>query len=153
MADYFTSFSCLLEIGSAENAARAEDIRGAFAADLYRDEGGYPGFEMQVDHESGLGVLWLYSDEYGEPEHVIRFVLRCAEAFDLTGLWGFCWGLTCSKPRLDAFGGGAQVIDLGKQESVDWIDCSHWLAERLAEQPDRTPTCATNAIVRAGYGP
>ena len=26
----------------------------------------------------------------GEPEHVTRFVLRCAEAFDLKGVWGFC---------------------------------------------------------------
>ena len=140
MADYFTRFSCIFNVGSAENAARAEEIRGAFAADLYRDEGGYPGFEMQVDHENGPGALWLYNDEYGEPGHVIQFVLRCAEALDLTGLWGFRWALTCSRPRLDAFGGGAQLIDLGKRESVDWIDCEHWLAEGLAGRADGAAT-------------
>ena len=66
------------------------------------------------------------------PEHVIRFVLRCAEAFDIeTGVWGFTWSLSCSKPRPNAFGGGAQLIDLGKREAVDWIDCEHWLAEHM----------------------
>ncbi len=74
---------------------------------------------MQVDHESGSGALWLYSDECGEPEHAIQFVLRCAEALDLTGLWGFLWALTCSEPRLDGFGGGAQLIDPGKRASAD----------------------------------
>lgn len=71
---------------------QAEDIRGELAANLDRHEGESLGFEMEVDHESGPGALWIYRDEYGEPEHVIRFVLRCAEAFDLRGLWGFTLG-------------------------------------------------------------
>ena len=132
MADYFTKFSCIFYVGTAENAARADDIRGELAAELDRDEGESLGFEMQVDHEHGPGALWISSDEYGEPEHVIRFVLRCAEAFALTGLWGFAWGMSCSRPRLESFGGGAQLLDLGKRESVDWIDCNHWLETRLS---------------------
>jgi hypothetical protein len=106
--------------------------RGEFAAEVYRHEGESLGFTMEVDHESGPGALWIYSDEYGEPEHVIRFVLRCAEVLNLNGLWGFTWGLSCSKPRLEAFGGGAQLLDLGRRESIDYIDCTHWLELRLA---------------------
>jgi len=136
MADYFVQFSCIFDVGSAENVARTMDIRGELAAEMDRDEGGYVGFEMEADHDEGAGALWIHSDEYGEPEHVIAFVLRCAEAFDLSGLWGFRWALTCSKPRLDAFGGGAQLLDLGKRESVAWLDCEHWLAAQLAEQQD-----------------
>lgn len=75
-------------------------------------------------------MVWLYSDEYGEPEHVVRFVLRCAEMFGLHGLWGFTWALTCSKPRLEAFGGGAHLLDLGRRETLGWIDCATWLGER-----------------------
>lgn len=133
MADYFTQFSCIFDVGTAENAIHADEIRGDLAAELDRHEGAALGFEMEVDHEHGPGALWISSDEYGEPEHVTRFVLRCAEAFDLTGLWGFTWGLSCSKPRLDAFGGGAQLIDLGKREATDWIDCKHWLELHLAQ--------------------
>lgn len=130
MADYFCQFSCIFDVGTAENAARAESIRGELAAELDRDEGTWPGFGMEVDHESGPGALWIHSDEYGEPDHVIRFVLRCAAALDLQGIWGFTWGMSCSKPRLDAFGGGAHIVDLGKRETIDWIDCSNWVIER-----------------------
>lgn len=66
------------------------------------------------------------------------FVLRCAEAFDLTGRWGFAWALTCSKPRIDGFGGGAQLIDLGARKSIAWTDCEHWLACGLAGEGDES---------------
>src|SRR3546814_10995739 len=71
------------------------------------------------------------SDVCSSDLHVIGFVLRCAEAFDLQGMWGFGWALTCSKPRLDGFGGGAHIIDLGARRTLVWIDCGHWLATRM----------------------
>ena len=67
------------------------------------------------------------------PEHVTRFVLRCAEAFDLKGAWGLCWSLTCSKPCIEVFGGGGLVLDLTKRETVASIDCADWLAHRMTE--------------------
>ncbi len=140
MADYYTQFSCIFQVGSAENAAKADDIRGELAAELDRREGATLGFAMQVDHKSRPGALWIGSDECGEPEHVIQFVLRCAEALDLTGLWGFTWSLCCSRPRLDAFGGGARIIDLGKRQSIDWIDCAEWVAGRTSEKPTSPTT-------------
>ena len=39
----------------------------------------------------------------------------------ITGLWGFEWSHTCSKPDLDAFGGGAIVIDLASGETLGTI--------------------------------
>lgn len=135
MADYFTQFSCIFDVGSAENAARAEAIRSELTDELDRDEGVAPGFEMDVAPDLGPGALWIRSDECGEPEHVIGFVLRCAEALGLQGVWGFTWSLSCSKPRLDAFGGGAQVLDLGQRKSLEWIDCSNWVIERTTPDP------------------
>jgi len=58
-------------------------------------------------------------------------VLRVAEDLDLTGLWGFQYGLTCSCQRLDAFGGGAHVIDLGARKSIGWTSSQEWLAAAL----------------------
>ena len=55
MADYFVQFSCIFDVGSAENVARAIDIRGELAAETYREEGGYLGFEMEADHEKAPG--------------------------------------------------------------------------------------------------
>jgi hypothetical protein len=133
MADYFCQFSCVLNVGSPESAEHADAIRGELAAKLDRHEGTALGFEMEIDHETGPGALWIHADEYGETEHVTRFVLRCAEAFDLEGAWGFCWSLTCSKPCIEAFGGGGLVLDLTKRETVASIDCAHWLAQHMTE--------------------
>jgi hypothetical protein len=136
MADYFTQFSFLLHVGTPENAATADEIRGEFAAELDRHDGEALGFEMEVDHESGPGALWIYSDGFGNPEHVIRFVLRCAEAFALSGRWGVCWSHTWSRPRLDGFGGGAHVLDLQTRTSVADFDCSAFVDDRLSAVPD-----------------
>ena len=59
-------------------------------------------------------------------------MLRLAEDLDLTGLWGFQHGLTCSRTRLDALGGGAHVIDLGARKSIGWIGSHEWLAAALS---------------------
>jgi hypothetical protein len=136
MADYFTHFSCIFDVGTAENAQAAFGIRDALAEELESTDGCEPGFEMLADPDAGPGVLWIHGDGYGEPDHVVRFVLACAEAFALTGRWGFVWSLTCSKPCLDGFGGGAQLLDLGTRRALDWIDCHHWLAAALAPEPD-----------------
>ena len=48
--------------------------------------------------------------------------------FSLKGRWGFQYTNTCSRPRLNAFGGGAHVIDLGTGETLGWIDTDGWLA-------------------------
>ena len=137
MADYFTQFSCHIDVGSSDNAQRALNIFTEMQRALDEEGDVTIGFEADIepDHPS---ILWLRSEDgYGEPEHVIAFVLRCAEAFNLQGRWGFVWGLSCSKPRLDGFGGGAQVLDLGARSSLGWTDCEHWLAGML--DPATTP--------------
>ena len=85
---------------------------------------------------------------FDEPEHVIAFVLGCAEAFDLRGRWGFRWALTCSRPRLDGFGGGAQLLDLGARRSLAWIDCEHWVLAGL--DPEADPDGSIVGSVPAG---
>jgi hypothetical protein len=100
MADYFTQFSCMFDVGSTEKAVAALALLDELRDDPADDEPPY-GFDATVDG-ADPGVLWIRdSDGQGDPEHVIAFVLACAEAFDLTGRWGFAWALTCSKPCLD----------------------------------------------------
>ena len=154
MANYFTHFSCLLPVGSATNMqtalalyqdqvnerAKADEIVG-FAAE--------PSNPTVNANES---AVWLYSEENGEPEDVIAYVLRCAEALNLTAIWGFRWCLSCSRPRLDGYGGGAQILDLGSRKTLDWIDLDNWLNEQadayqLARQG---ATTATNAVTGSG---
>lgn len=131
MANYFTRFSCVLDVGTPANAVRAFELRAKLAADIAEGESRDIGFILSIPPEEGGSVLWMRDDETGEPVHVIRFVLLCAETFDLKGLWGFQWADTCSKPRLDAYGGGAHVIDLAKRVSLRRTNTGEWLRSVL----------------------
>ncbi len=151
MADYFTQFSCIFDVGTAENATRAHQIHDDLAEQLEEHENASIGFDMDYDRDPKTGALWIYSDDGdGDPEHVMTFVKLCAEAFNLQGRWGFVWSQTCSRPRLDGFGGGAQVIDLSRRESLEWVDCQHWVAERTA--PDAADSTPGILDVAAGQG-
>ncbi len=88
MADYFTHFSCLLDVGSPENAARALDLYNALARENAAEDPPSDGFMLSIQPEHGGTQLWMRDDGTGDPEHVIQFVKRCAAAFGLTGLWG-----------------------------------------------------------------
>lgn len=76
----------------------------------------------------------MHDDVTGDPERLIQFVKRCAAEFGLTGRWGFQYANTCSKPRLDGFGGGAHVLDLASGETVDWIYTAGWLDQTLSDE-------------------
>ena len=133
MADYLTHFSCLLEDGTPERATAALDL----LTRLHLDEEGaddpeYSGFALTQQDRPGGSIIWLHDDDGdGDVEGVIRFVLRLTEEIDLTGLWGFEFAFTCSRPRLDAFGGGARLIDLGKRKSIGWTSTHEWLEAAL----------------------
>ena len=132
MADYFTHLSCLLDVGTPDKAARAlalfQELR---AADQDADDPEVAGFDLVRQDAPEGSTLWIHDDDHGDVEAVIRFVLRLAEELDLTGLWGFQYALTCSRPRLDAFGGGAHVIDLGARKSIGWTSSQEWRAAAL----------------------
>jgi len=128
MANYWTSFSVLLPVG-AGNIEAALALYAQLEDELEADSQTV-GFLAEEDAPNSYAV-WLWDG--GDPEHVIAYAFRCAEAFSLDGLWGFHWGLACSRPVLDGFGGGALVLDLGRRTSVDWVDTKHWLAGQLGK--------------------
>lgn len=134
MADYFTHFSCLVDVGTPENAVQAL-VLAAAPVDENDDMRG-ESFVVSIE-EPGSSRLWIRDDGSGDPERVIGFVRRCAAALGLTGRWGFQYANACSRPRLDAFGGGAHVLDLATGETVDWTSTDGWLATVLAgDDPD-----------------
>ena len=125
MADYFTHFSCLLDVGTPDKATRALALfQSLREADQDADDPEVSGFALSRHDAPEGSTLWIHDDEHGDVEAVIRFALRLAEDLDLISPWGFQYGLTCSRPRLDAFGGGAHVIDLGARKSLSLIHIS-----------------------------
>lgn len=137
MANYFTNFSCLLDVGTVENAKQALDLYEKLTDDLEREESAAIGFSIEHLRENGDTQLWIHGDEYGDPDHVVRFVQQCAEAFKLKGRWGFEWSYGCTIPHLDAFGGGALVLDLETGANLGSLSTSDWLAHQLGLDSDQ----------------
>ena len=141
MADHFTRFSCLLNVGSASNADRALEIYSAMMADAAAEDPPSEGFALAIVPEHGGSTLWMHDEGSGDPQAVVEFVRACAAAFGLTGCWGFQFALTCSKPRVGAFGGGGHLLDLATGETLAWTSTDRWLADHLtgasADAPDR----------------
>ena len=132
MADYFTRFSCLLDVGTPDKAARAFGAFMALRNDTYaKTEALCCGFDLSIQTDPSGSTLWIHDDGNGDVEAVIQFVLRLAEELDLTGLWGFSFALTCSRPRIEAFGGGAHVLDLGARKLIGATSTQEWLAAAL----------------------
>ena len=128
MANYYTKFSTTLLVGPG-NVEAALALYAQMKADLEAMDTSI-GFEA-AKNEPDDDALWLWDgDGSGDIEQVISYVFQVAQACNLTGLWGFHWSLSCSRPRLGAFGGGAQMLDLGQRESLCWMDCEHWVAAR-----------------------
>jgi hypothetical protein len=132
VADYFTHFSCVLDAGTPEKAVQALDLHTRLCAeDEASDDPEFSGFALALQDGPGTSVLWFHDDGQGDVEAVIAFVLRLAVEIDLTGLWGFDYAHTCSRPRREAFGGGAHVIDLGARKSIGCISTHSWLTAAM----------------------
>lgn len=128
MADDHTQFSCSLKLKSVEDALFAIDFLEAMRTedDTFLD---MCSFQVSIlDGDKSSAELWL-RDAYGAADimAVIEFVARLAREVGSTGYWGFQYSLSCSKPRLNEFGGGAIIINLetGDIESAtsteDWF--------------------------------
>ena len=113
MSNFYTEFSCHLDLGTPRKAHAAltffDHLRehdNITAPIVY-------GFEMSLLEESESSTLWIRDcGGYGDAEEVVDFVLRLACEIALAGLWGFEYSYSCSTPELGGFGGGAVVIDL-----------------------------------------
>ena len=73
MADYFTHFSCLLDVGTPDKAARAlalfQELR---AADRDADDPEVMGFDLVRQDAPEGSIFWIHDDDHGDVEAVIR---------------------------------------------------------------------------------
>jgi len=131
MPNHYTKFSTLLPLCSAKagilalellEAMRAEGADGAFESDSV-------GFEAEANEPpaSELQHLWIHHDERGSIEDVLTFVYACCQKkLTLPVRWSLIWAGDCSKPCLDAYCGGAIVLDLATGKEIASISLAHW---------------------------
>jgi hypothetical protein len=119
MADYYTTFSCILDVKTKDNAEKVVQL---YNGQLDKDEP--PRFELDIADESRI---WINSGESGDPDSVSDFMRVICPMLNLTGKWGFEWANTCSKLRLESFGGGALAFDLSTGEEIGRLYTGLWL--------------------------
>ncbi len=86
--------------------------------------------EPTRDDADGVGALWLYAEESGNPDQVAVVLEAFLKKFRLTGVITFSWAYTCSKLRVNEFGGGAAVVIA---TGTKFLDSQSW-AEDLASK-------------------
>jgi hypothetical protein len=140
MADYLTRFSFMIPAtteAEREWAAELVDaierndddpppiVKAVFGDDI---DGLYFELEMQDDG------LWVHSDDTGSVDQVIALVQYFLSRFRPITAIGFSWAYTCSKPRVDSFGGGAAYVTATR---VAHVNTTVWLAAQAEQGPAR----------------
>lgn len=137
MADYYTNFSLTFSLPSAE--AQTYALRLAETAS-HIQEGDEPpddfpkelasivedwSFDTNPDNEGDKPALWLHSSN-GGIDAACAFIQHLLQRFDPQGRVTFEWSHDCSKPRTDAYGGGAAIVTATEIKS---ISTGQWLNE------------------------
>ena len=131
MADYYTQFSTVLDVGGRADEAMVvvDRMRDELDADPENGAVSEMAFDcIEIDEQDGK--IWIRSDENGGAEDAAAIILEIGKELGLKGAHSFEWANTCSKPRLDAFGGGAVRVDFDAQSFS--LASSSWIAEAMA---------------------
>jgi hypothetical protein len=140
MANYFTNFSLVFTLPSQEAQAYALELASqagsGFSGDQLPED--FPDemasvvedwcFETNADTDEGKPALWLHSSN-GGIDAVCAFLQHLLQKFDPTGRVTFEWSHDCSKPRTDAYGGGAAIVTAMK---IKTMSTHEWLAKHTA---------------------
>jgi len=136
MADYYTNFSLVLKLPSEEAQEYALDLHRQASMANQGDElpQGFPDdlanqteewqFEVEADSPANGHGIWLHSMN-GGIDAVCAFIQHLLKRFDSQAKVKFEWSHDCSKPRTDAYGGGAAVIsatEIKTMTTAGWLN-------------------------------
>ena len=141
MSNYFTNFSLLVPLPDAAALTYALNIAQQ-ASRLNQGDEAEPGFpaELQASTEdwcfevvgdvlNNQPRLWLHSDS-GGIDAVCDFIQHLLQKFALPEVVTFEWSHDCSKPRIDAYGGGAAIITAKK---IKTMSTCQWLRKHAGD--------------------
>lgn len=130
MAEFFTNFSVILPLNKEQQdyamqlakqvQAHRDDkpLSADFPEDLTNEVEGWM-FETEVTPNG----LWLNSQNGGQ-EAACVFIQHLLQKFDFAPSIAFEWSHDCSKPKTDAYGGGAAFITATE---IETFSTSEWL--------------------------
>ena len=132
MADYFTNFSFIVPLKDDAQKQYALNLSHIASTNRYEETplpADFPEalkdvmedwtFELE-DSEEGI---WIHSSS-GGIDAACAFVQHLLQKYDTAPFISFEWSHDCSKPRTDAFGGGAAVIT---KDEIETMNTSDWI--------------------------
>lgn len=139
MADYYTKFSLLVLLPTeaaekyalelAQNARnQGDEPSDNFPAELCAVVEDWQ-FETESAHASQGHGLWLHS-ENGGIDAACEFIQHLLQQFEPAGHVTLEWSNDCSKPRIDAYGGGAAFITATE---IKTLHTGRWLHQQVAK--------------------
>jgi hypothetical protein len=125
MANNYCEASSFLKIPE-DKINRANEIIDRVIAELEEDEG-YCGCNVTVEKDG----VWFCGDESINVEHVEPIARALIDELELDDEFICSWAYTCSKPRIDEFGGGAFGVKRG--HDTIWVDATMDVIEKLRD--------------------
>lgn len=123
MADYFTQFSTSIAVHNKkehdwwdklltvnpEEFDRAPQWVKDILHKIANESGNDPG-DLDFQFELSDTGLWFYAETFGSPFNVGLAMQAYLKQFKSGETFSFTWAATCSKMRVDEFGGGYVVV-------------------------------------------
>ena len=109
MANNYRQGSCKLSL-APEQIAQAALIVERVTTELNDSDESYCGVHVCMESDG----VWFSGDEHLEVEHVVFIVQALLDELEIDEPFTFSLADTCSKLRLDEFGGGAVSVKRGE---------------------------------------
>ncbi|MEI7733450.1 MAG: hypothetical protein WCO56_28020, partial [Verrucomicrobiota bacterium] len=109
----------------AQHAVQGDHLPSSFPESL---KDAIEDWSFETEEGSTKWGLWLHS-ENGGMDSVCLFVQHLLQQFDPQAKVSFEWSHDCSKPRIDAFGGGAAIITATE---IKTMSTGQWIREQAA---------------------
>jgi len=81
--------------------------------------------------------LWVYAEEFGNPDNVVWLVQKFLKKFRPGQCWSLTYAITCSKPRVGEFGGGALFVTTDK---IEWQNACDFVEKQRSAFETKKPT-------------
>ena len=136
MADYYTNFSVVLPLTKEQQAYAFEIAKQAEEHHTKELPTDFPKalsdelenwvYETEVTEKG----IWLHS-QYGGQDAACVFIQHLLQKFKFAEGVTFEWSHDCSKPRTDAFGGGAAFVTT---DQIKTFTTSEWLQQVIGKR-------------------
>ncbi len=94
-----------------------------------------PGFEFSFYDENGTRNLSLYAEAFGDPAYVAWLIHKFLKQFRPGQCWSLTYAVSCSKPRVGEFGGGAVFVTA---DAIRWQSSDAFIEQELARHKTAT---------------